>query len=249
MATTKFPFSNEKVQQFIVQFACRTPIRKDFSSAERKALENLLRDVDQERFQLFSDEAAQNVPYFFQAARQHIIDAVTIAVPSFILTNDSVTLLAPIKIGPKFLEGRGNSFDTSDLNKKMSSILFQVQNAIRGIRYNRAGKIFHLLLGPFGEEDKGRLFQKLISPELSLEDVGELDLDFARYVGLDGELHNIKTVLKHRQMNIGDTFQLDVRVDINNRKQKDRLDPPEIEKVWARADKVIFDHLAAIFVE
>jgi len=242
------PVSHEKFQQFIVQFACRTPIRNDFSSAERKALENILKELNPELFQLFSDETQPNSPYFFQAARQYIIDAVTITVPSLILANDSVTLLSPVKIGGRFLVGRGTSLDTADLNKKMSDILFQMQNTVRGLRYNRAGKIFEMLIGPFGQEDKDTLLRKLISSDFDLRAVGELDLTFARYVDLDGEPHNIQTVIKYQQLSLGDTFQLGVRVDINNRKLKERLDPTEIEKVWARADSAIFEHLDAILV-
>ncbi len=249
MTTMNYPVSHEKFQQFIVQFACRTPIRKDFSSAERKALENVLKELNPELFQLFSDETQPRSPYFFQAAREYIIDAVTITVPSLILTNDSVTLLSPVKIGGRFLVGRGNSLDTTDLNKKMSDILFQIQNTVRGLRANRAGKIFEMLVGPFGQEDKDKLLRKLISSEFSLGDVGELDLKFARYVDLEGEPHNIQTVIKYQQLNLGDTFQLGLRVDINNRKLKERLDPADIEKVWARADSLIFQHLDTILVE
>lgn len=248
MSTANIPISLDKIQQFVVQFACRTPIRTGFSSAERKALENLLRDSNPELFQLFSDEN-RNAPYFFQASRQHIIESVTITVPSLVLTNDSVTLLSPVRLGGKFLPGRGESLDTTDLNKRMSDILFVIHNSIRGLRYNRTGKIFELLLGQFQQEDKVRLFQKLVSSDLSLAEVGELDLAFAQYVEMEGETYNIRTVIKYQQLDLGDTFQLGVRVDINNRKLRDRLDPPEIEKVWTLADKKIWEHLSAIIVE
>jgi hypothetical protein len=238
----------DQVQQFVVQFACRTPTRKDISPAERKALENVLKDSNRELFQLFSDETARNSPYLFQASRQHNVDAVTVTVPSLILTNDSVTLLAPVRLGGRFLLGSGETLETSVLNKSMVDILVKVQDAIRGLRFNRAGKIFELLLGPYDQEDKGRIFEKLISTSMSLSEIGELDLAFARYTDIDGRTYNIKSVIKYQQMNLADRFQLGVRVDINNRKLGDRLDPRDIEKVWGLADQQIWNHLESILV-
>ncbi len=242
------PIPVDQVQQFAVQFACRTPIRKDISAAEKKALENTLRDSNPELFQLFSDETARNSPYLFQAARQHVVGAVTVTVPSLSLANDSVTLLAPVRLGGTFLPGRGETLDTGVLNRSMVDILFKVQDTIRGLRFNRAGKIFDFLLGPYEQDDKSRIFEKLLSANMTLSEIGDLDLAFARYTDIDGGTYNIRSVIKYQQMSLADRFQLGVRVDINNRRLSERLDPRDIERVWALADRQIWDHLESILV-
>jgi hypothetical protein len=240
------PLPTDKVQQFAVQFACRTPVRTDLSPSERKSLENLLRDTNPEAFQLFSDASGRNTPYLFQAARQHAIGAVTVTVPSFILANDSVTLLAPIRLGGQYVAGQGASLETNALNRNMVDILFKIQNAIRSLRFNRAGKIFEFLLGPYQPEDKQRLFGNLIVPSLDLSTVGELDFSFARYTQLDGLSYNIRTDIKYQQLSLGDSFQLGVRVDINNRELRERLDPDEVNRYWSVADQQIWTHLDSI---
>ncbi|MBI4713060.1 MAG: hypothetical protein HY762_07155 [Planctomycetes bacterium] len=48
-------FSHPKIQNLVIHFAFRIPIRKELGSGERKTLENQLRDLDNEFFQLFDD--------------------------------------------------------------------------------------------------------------------------------------------------------------------------------------------------
>ncbi len=234
------PFPPDKTKQFAVQFACRIPARKELSAAERKALENILRDLDPEMFQIFHEE--HNVANLFQASRQHHVGPATITAPSFIFANDSVTLLSLIEWSGSLLRNR--TVDTSPLNKKMAHILFEIQNTLKGLRYHRAGKIFEFVIGPFNPEDKRNLLPKLMMDTLA--DIGELNITFAKYVKLDEEMYNFQTVILYNQLELGHPFDLVVRVDINNRQLAESMDPGEIEKVWGRADKAIAEHLDSI---
>ncbi|MBI4055562.1 MAG: hypothetical protein HY402_05445 [Elusimicrobia bacterium] len=236
------PLDTSKIEQLVVQFACRTPTRKDLTAAERKALENTLKGTDekQELFQLFSEEPSQKSPNLFQAARQYNFDAITLTVPSFAFSTDSATLLYPVKLGKKIFT-RDQSLETKDLNKRMVQILFEVQNTIKGLRYLRAGKIFELVLGSFSPDDKKRIFQGFISYDMA--DIGELNLTYAKYVKHGDKFFNIQTTVKFNQLQLTDPFPLAIRVDINNRQLAESLDPSEIERVWSRADEIIWEHL------
>lgn len=233
------PFPPEKTKQFAVQFACRTPVRKELASAERKAIENVLRDLDPETFQIFHEE--HNAANLFQVSRQHHVGPNTLTVPAFVLSNDSVALLSLIMAGGALIKGK--NFDTKNDNKKMASVLFEVQNALKGLRYHRAGKIYEVVLGPFMPEEKKRLSKMISQP---LENVGEVAFAFAKYVSIDGNVYNFKTELKFRQLNLGDPFDLMVRVDINNRQLEDSMEPGQIEKVWGEADRHIAGHLDSL---
>ena len=79
-----FPFPIEKVQQFIVQYAHRVPVRKQLTNGEKKALENLLKELSPEFFQLF--EESQNPTCLLQVLCQHPVDVNQITLPSFILS-------------------------------------------------------------------------------------------------------------------------------------------------------------------
>ncbi len=234
------PISNDLIQQFVVQFACRTPTRKQLQSAEKKALENVLREVDPDFFQLFEDPASAGSQQLFQVSKQHVVGASTVTMPSLIFSSNSVTLLYPVKIAGHTLLA-GGSLETKDQNKPMSQKLFEIQQAVRTLKYQRAGKIFEFVLGPFEGENKSGLFGKLFS--MGLHDVGEVNLTFARYHEIEREWHNLQTIVNYQQAKLEDRFMLALRVDINNRNLANSLEPSEIVKVWDCADSLIWDHI------
>ena len=226
-------FPPERTKQFAVQFACRTPARKELSAAERKALENVLKGLDSDSFQIFHEE--HNVATLFQVSRQHHSGPMTLSVPSFVLSNDSVTLLSLIMAQGQLLKGR--TFDTSQLNKPMAQVLFEVQNTLKGLRYHRAGKIFEIVIGPFMPNEKSQILSKIMA--CPLDDIGELNLAFANYRTIDGSVYNFKSVITFNQLELEHQFDVIVRVDINNRQLADSMEPGEIERVWGQADKHI----------
>lgn len=234
------PFPPDRTKQFMVQFACRTPARKELSAADRKALENVLRGLDADLFQIFHDE--HNAVNLFQVSRQHQVGPTTITVPSLVLANDSVTLLSLIMAGGTKIKNK--SFDTSDQNKKMASILFEVQNALKGLRYHRAGKIFEIVLGPFSPDEKPRIFSKLIAHPL--DEIGELTLTFAKYTKIDESVYNFKTVITYNHLELSHQFDVIIRIDINNRQLEESLEPGQIERVWGEADRQIAAYLDSL---
>ena len=239
-------FPTNRINQFVVHFACKIPARKDISSADRKALENVLQELDPDLFQLFPTDVGRKSPYLFESHRQYLVEAATVTVPSFVLSSNSVSLLNPIKIGGKFLPRTNSILKTDHLNKKMSGYLTKFQDTLRALRYNRAGKIFEYVLGPFNSDEKGKLFKSLFS--IDLKDVGEIKLMFSRYVDIDSQKYNIQTAVNFQQIALGQDFQVGVRVDINNRELKESLDPREIEKIWSNADSEIIDHLDNLII-
>jgi len=235
------PFPPEKTKQFAVQFACKTPARKELAAAERKALENVLKGLDPESFQIIHEE--QNAVTLFQASRQHHIGPATLTVPSFVLSNGSVTLLSLVMAQSQLINKR-RALDTTELNKPMAHVLFEVQNALKGLRYHRAGKIFEIVMGPFMPNEKHRILSKIMA--CPLEDVGELNLAFAHYRRIDGKIYNFKSVIGFNQLELAHQFDVIMRVDINNRELADSMEPGEIERVWGQADSHVVSYLDEI---
>jgi len=239
-------FPIDRINQFVVHFACRIPARNDMSSADRKALENVLQELDPDLFQLFPTDVGRKSPYLFESHRQYLVEAATVTVPSFVLSGNSVTLLNPVKLGGKFLSRTNSSLSTSHLNKKMTRYLIKFQDTLRALRYNRAGKIFEYVLGPFNPDEKEKLFKSLFN--LDLKDVGGIKLLFSRYVDIDKQKYNIQTSVEYQQAKLDQSFRVGVRVDINNRDLKESLDPREIERIWSNADAEINDHLDNLII-
>ena len=236
-------FSSHLIQNLVIQFAFRIPTRRELVINERKALEGVLKELDNEFFQLF-DDPQQKIPgSLFQSLRQVLIGAVTATVPAFNLSNDSFTFFYPMKLMKQPIQGV-KSVDASNVNKEMISWFNRVQQVINNSSCNRTGKIYELVLGPFVPESKKQIFNELfISP---LDNIGELGFTFAEYVKKDDELYNIQTIIQYQQLKIEDPFNINMRVDINNRNLAVRMGPREVEKVWNFADTEIDNHLKKI---
>ena len=232
--------NKSKIQQIIVHFACRVPIRRELSLGEKKALENVLKDLDRGFFQIFEEPLQKNPMCLFQVIHQIPIGAITITLPSFVFSNESFSFIYPVKIFDKNIPGVG-SIDASDVNKKMLDWILKLQEIISNLNCQRTGKIFELVIGPFTQSEKIQLFKELLSIELA--DVGELNLTFAKYHTQGADVFNIQTNIRYLQLKLGDDFIVSIRVDINNQVLSDRMEPSEIEKVWKFADAVIDGHL------
>lgn len=245
MPDSTLPFPIEKVQQFIVQFAHRVPVRKQLTTGEKKALENLLRDLNPEFFQLFEEPTAQNPACLLQVLCQHPVDAAQITLPSFMLSNDSFTFIYPIRVLGKYISGL-HSLETSSQNARMRDWSFKVQEAISNLRCQRAGKIYELVLGPFSPDEKKSIFKNLFSENMDFSKTGEVNLAFAHYRQIDDLMYNIQTIVNYVQQKLENDFLVNVRVDVNNRQLKQSMEPSEVDKVWNRADTVIREHLENI---
>lgn len=234
----------DKVQQFFVQFACKTPTHRELTLGEQKALEDVLREKDrsQERFQLFPEISEQGVRAY-QIACQFNVKDITVTAPSLTITNNSITLHHPIRLGDKTFT-RDRDFDSNYLNKPMCADLFEIQKTLPWLRYNRAGKIFEFMIGPFDAAKKDKLLHGVISSKL--QDVSAIQLNFTRILNKGEDTYNILTVLQVRQQELKEPFLLGIRCDINNKNLADSLEPRDIEKVWGTGDAVIWDHLESV---
>ena len=85
------------------------------------------------------------------------------------------------------------------------------------------------------------MFQKLFSIDLS--DVGETNLTFAKYVKSENHLYNINTIIHYRQSDLSSDFDVNLRIDINNRTLERSLEPALMKTVWSFADATIDKHL------
>jgi len=132
MSSVVMPFADEKIHQFVAQFAHRIPTRKQLTTGERKALENVLKALSPEFFQLFDESSTQNPASLFQVLCQHPVEATQVTLPSFILSNDSFSFIHPVRMLRKFISG-SRSFDTSDHNQKMLDWSVKVQDAISNL--------------------------------------------------------------------------------------------------------------------
>lgn len=239
MTDTSFPYM-QKLKQFIIQFAFRIPIRKELTGGEKKALENVLRELDTEHFQLFEDTASKSTVTLFQVIHQLPIGPGTIMIPSFVFSNNSFSFIWPVYMFDKFVPNF-DSLDTSDMNKQMSGWVVKVQDVIKNLNCHRTGKIYEMVLGPFTRAEKINIFQELFS--INLGDVGEVNLAFAKYIKSDIFVYNIQTNVNYLQPTLEHNFDIRMRIDINNRELKTSMEPSLMEKVWNFADATISSHL------
>ncbi|NQS89176.1 hypothetical protein HQ584_05245 [Patescibacteria group bacterium] len=223
----------QKLKQFIIQFAFRVPIRKELTGGEKKALENVLKNLDAEHFQLFEETASKSPATLFQVIHQLPIGPGTIMVPSFTFLNGSFSFIWPVYMFDQYASDF-NSLDTSDMNKKMSGWIVTVQNVIGNSNCHRTGKIYEIVLGPFSQAEKVDVFQKLFS--INLDDVGEVNLTFAKYIKSGNSTYNIQTNINYMQRTLEDNFDIRMRVDINNRKLETFMEPNSMGKIWNFAD-------------
>lgn len=229
-----------KVVQFVVQFAFRIPIRNELTLSEIKALENGLKALDPEIFQLFDGAVIKGPATLFQASRQLPIEANTIIVPSFVFSKNSFSFIRPVRMLRKYVSHL-KSFDTTDMNLQMSEWCLAVQNTVSNLRCQRIGKLYEIILGQFAKEKKTDLFQKLFSIDLS--DVGQTNLAFSRYVESENLLYNISTNINYRQLDLKSGFDIGLRIDINNRNLESSIEPALMKKVWSFADATIDEHI------
>lgn len=228
------------VVQFVVQFAFRIPIRNKLTLSEIKALEDGLKALDPEHFQLFDGTGIKGPATLFQATQQLPIGAGTIIVPSFVFSKNSFSFIWPVRMLRKYVS-RLKSFDTTDMNLQMSEWCLAVQNTVSNLHCQRTGKIYEIVLGRFAEGKKADLFQKLFL--INLSDVGETHLTFSRYVESENLLYNISTNINYRQLDLKSDFDIGMRIDINNRKLERSIEPPLMKTVWSFADATIDKHI------
>lgn len=237
--------SKVKIQQYLVQFAFRVPIRKELSLGEKRSLENVLKDLDSEVFQYFEKPPETNPACLFQVVRQVPVAATPITVPSFVFSNESFSFIFPIRLLGQPISGMG-SMGPDALNRRVLEWLLQVQNIIKNPNCQRAGKIYELVLGPFNSEEKSGIFRSLFSTNIG--EVGELNLTFARYRKEGDKLFNVLTNIRYLQQKLEERFFINVRVDINNRILLNSMEPRDIKGVWEFADSVIDEHLGSILL-
>ena len=242
--TAAVPFPENKIQQFVVQFAHKVPVKKQLTPGEKRALEGVLRELDpnSEFFQIFEDSTVQNAGCLFQALCQHPVDAAQITMPSFVLAPDSFTFIHPIRVLMKGI-GSHQSLDTFDLNAKVRTWSSKLQDAVNHLRCQRTGKVYQLVLGQFAPNEKKEIFN-LFSDKMNFDEAGEANLTFTYYRDIQGATFNINTIIGYVQNKLDNGFLINVKVDINNRQLKQSMEPSEIEKVWNTADSLIGEHLA-----
>ena len=227
-----------------MHYAHRTPIRKSLTTGEKKALENVLKDLDSGTFQLFDENNIQNPTSLFQALCQYPVDATQITLPSFFLIQDSYSFIYPIKVLGKKIKGM--DLDANSLNQKMSDWSFRVQEVINNLNSQRAGKIFDLVIGPFASNEKQNILSKLFAQDFNFNEIGELNLTFAYYRNIGDETFNIQTAVLFLQQKLEDSFFINLKIDINNRNLVRALEPSQIKIIWDKADNLIKEHLGNI---
>jgi len=235
------PIPQSKIQQFVVQFACRIPVRKEITAGEKNALENLLRELDHDQFQLPLTEPARDPALLFQVLRQNTIGASIITSPTFTFYRDNFSFYYPIIMMSSYILGY-NSLDTRSKNSIISGWTNRVFDAVNS-RCQRAGKIYLMVIGPFDHSEKRTIFQNLCSENVNLNETGEFNFTFAYYREIEGTTYNILNFINFAHANLSEQFFVTVKVDINNRELQRAMEPPDIKRVWNFADGIIFEHL------
>lgn len=232
-----------RAEQFLIHFACRTTTRKELTPVQKDTLQNLLSESNSDLFQRFEDKLPQGI--LFQAVREFEVGALTVTGPTFNMTHDSVSIIKPLKIGTYNLVSNNDvtaylSNYMRTFNQEMATILNNIATSINGLKYKRAGKIFEIALPHIAPNEKRNLLQELVN--YNLDDVGEVNFSFTRYTNFEERLYNIKTQIMYQQLEIGNPFHLNVRVDINNRNFIESMEPTLIQQIWLNADSTIEAH-------
>ncbi len=237
------PIPLEKIQQYVVQFACRIPAKRELTRGEKNTLENLLRDVDHEHFQLPQTEPTQDPALLFQVLHQNTVgqSASVITSPTFTFFRDNFSFYYPLIMMNHYIIGR-NSLETRPMNRDIASLSNKVLDAVNGSCL-RAGKIYIMVLGPFQPDEKATIFQNVCSGNLNLAEIGEFNLSFANYRRETTGVYNILTSINLQVNDLNDPFYVNVRIDINNRILQRAMEPPDMERVWNYADGMIAQHI------
>ena len=219
-------------------------MRKELGASERKALEDILRDIDPKReyYQLFPSPDEKQGGNLYQVSKQYVVEDLTITAPSLTIENGSISLHAAVKLANKFYPR--DKFKTGHMHDVMCQHLFKIADALPGLRYHRSGKIFELILGPFQNANKKKVLSRFFPTELN--DIGAVNLNFTLTPKLGENVFNINTVVKVQEQQLSGPFILAVRCDINNRKLAESLEPRDIKSVWISADQLIEKHLGDI---
>ena len=126
----------------------------------------------------------------------------------------------------------------------MSGWVVKVQDVIKNLNCHRTGKIYEMVLGPFTQTEKVSILQELFS--INLNEVGEVNLEFAKYIKEENFDYNIQTNINYVQPTLEHNFDIRMRIDINNRELKTSMEPSLMAKVWNFADAKISSHLEGL---
>jgi hypothetical protein len=240
-----------KLQQFVVQFACKTATRKGLTSSEADSVEEILKEKDSENFQKI-EKKQQGGTFFIEAYREYTVNEMAITTPIFILNNTNILVFEPVKIGPKeYLQGAQPARYFGEImrekNRKISNLFSKIQEVLgSSIKFQRAGKIIEFVLAPIAGTEKQSILSKIFTD--CLADVGEINLLLTKYLTQNNQKFNIRAQLGFLQPNIGQPFQLNMKMDINNRNLDDSLEPTAVINIWNMADSLFDSNLEDLIV-
>ena len=240
-------FDSDRIEQLAIHYACKTTTRPDITPAQRDKLKSLFLELNPSKYQRFTD--TPGVPGVFQAVSEHSIGPGNVTVPSFVMDNSSLSFLFPLKLGGMKLSGVNiRSFFSTEigtLNRDISSYMMKIHEVIgRGLVFQRAGKIFEVVLTPRNSDQKQPLFQNLI--KYGLEKVSEVNLVITKLLEYGGTVYNLQARIGYGQNDLNQPFRLNIRVDINNRILMQDMEPSQMISVWASAETLISEHLSSI---
>jgi len=238
---------SEKIPQLVVQYGCKIPLRTELKRTERESLKTFLQDFDQEQFQIFPNDpqnAPSQSPGLFTVLRQYSMKGGAIATaPSLVIASDSITVFSLVKAGEENYFTSSRTIPVAEQDRKMKEILIGIQGVIKGLRYTRTGKIYELVVGPFPPAEKEPFLRKVIAAPSN--DIAQVNLVLTKIQSVAGRINllNVNTQLGLQQMRLEDPFQVNIKIDINNRDLQTSMGAPEIEFVWKSADSMIESHL------
>lgn len=231
------PGLREKISQVAVHFACVIPLRTELRQVEREAIKAALEEMDRDHFQIFGgslvNPANPASSVLFAVQRQYSIDAGIATAPSLVIEPASISILHAVRIGTKSFS---QTLSGSEFNLKARDTLFKIQE-ITKTKFTRAAKIFELVIGPLGVDEKKALLSRLIVHPAG--DIFDLQFQMTRVQKPREKQLNINTQLRFQQMRLEDPIFAAVRFEANNRIFETSLEPRDVEKIWQDADSLI----------
>jgi hypothetical protein len=237
------PFCQERINQHVVQYACRTTPMRELRPADKKSLFTEIQRV-------WPDLADGELPgpQLMQLQNQNqnlrwawkkslFLGGGTADISTVLLSNDTFTLVVP-----RMLNGQAVNLYKRDpwlkeeTNSKARQVILKMQD-ILGIEVHRTGKIHELVFAPIMPEELTQLFEHLFGSLDERPSNVQGEFTFVRKV--KGCEYNVNLKLGATPPNLDKPCPVAVRVYVNNRDMSKDLHPEVVSDIWAVGDAIM----------
>jgi hypothetical protein len=245
------PFSEDRIKQLVVQYACRTtPV--DLPTATKKAILPAMREVWPELFHgevqdpEFGQLAQGNPGLVFALNRSVFLSGMTATVPTLLVTADTFTIAVPRRIAGQRVSGLLKNdlwLKGAEANQKARQLVLKLADMLR-VDVHRTGKIAEMVFEGIDPDELGVLKERVFGSMDEKPANIQADLTFVRDV--DGSEYNLLLRLLATPVNVKLPCPVLAKVDVNNRDMAKGLHPGDISRIWEVANGILPDWVMGV---